>query len=335
MTGIARIGDIIEGKCKNHGDTTGTIVTGSSDVIINNVGVATVNAVGQLDCNDSHQTISITGGSTVLVNGLPIHRIGDISAGDPNDTDLFTCITGSADVLADDSFSSLESAESASDTSGYSLADTAQVRAQAGRYAVFDEVESIHETPSTYGDDTAAPPVVSPTTVAVQTTFTSTPTQGACIMSDTINYNLQLSPNFKLGNYTINALFKHELQAQAGFSVKEIICNLQSLSNEVVEKINTQFPGLRINSGFRKITTGKSQHEKGMACDMQWPGKTPADYLVIAKWIVDNVVFDQLIFEHGNSIWIHVSFNRTATTQRKQVLTMFKGRYTPGLTLHY
>lgn len=335
MTGIARIGDIIEGKCKNHSDTTGTIITGSTDVMINSTGVATVNSVGQLDCNNAHQTISITGGGTVLVNGLQIHRIGDISAGDPNDSDLFTCITGSTDVIADDNFSDNGGNNINPDLSAYSLSSTSAVRMEAGRYAVFDEIESISETPESYGPDIAAPPERIPVSEPVSTVITTTPNQGVCIMSDTINYNLQLSPNFKLGDLTVNALFKHKLQAQAGFSVKELTCNMQSLCNEVLEKLRSNYPNFRINSGFRTVTIGKSQHERGMAVDLQWPGKAPSEYLTIAKWMVQNLVFDQLIFEHGNSIWIHVSFNRLAAVQRKQVLTMFKGAYTPGLTLRY
>ena len=86
---------------------------------------------------------------------------------------------------------------------------------------------------------------------------------------------------------------------------------------------------------------------KGEAVDIQWSGKSPSAYIPIAEWCIQNLPFDQLIFEHGNSIWLHISCKKGGP-QRKELLTMWDGylnedrggglapsKYRPGLHLHY
>lgn len=152
-----------------------------------------------------------------------------------------------------------------------------------------------------------------------------------------VDYNQKLSSNFTIKNLSIGAVFAHDIVPQNGLSVADIICNLKALAENILEPLRVKYPGLRINSGFRK-GTGTSQHNKGMACDLQWPGISPADYTPIAHWIRDNLPFDQLIFEHGNSIWLHISYDRTAAKQRNALLTYYpkvSPNYKPGLTNHY
>jgi hypothetical protein len=149
-----------------------------------------------------------------------------------------------------------------------------------------------------------------------------------------VNYNYRLSPNYTLANFSTGALFRHPIQAQGGRSTSQIICNLKGLSLNITERLRAQYPGFRINSGFRR-GSGSSQHERGMAMDVQWPGMAPRAYLPIAQWCKNNLNFDQLIFEHGNTIWIHLSYDTGKTNQRRQVLTMYRGRYTSGLKLYY
>jgi hypothetical protein len=75
-----------------------------------------------------------------------------------------------------------------------------------------------------------------------------------------------------------------------------------------------------------------------MSIDVQWPGKPPRDYTEIGQWVAANLPFDQLIFEHGNSIWLHISYDRSKTTQRNQKLTYYtkaQPNYKPGLTNYY
>jgi hypothetical protein len=86
------------------------------------------------------------------------------------------------------------------------------------------------------------------------------------------------------------------------------------LNEKVVERVETQFPGdLRINSGFRS-GTGGSQHNAGMAVDLQLisPSGDPTKSIEIAKWMQSFCEFDQLAIEYSASnpkrCWIHCSY---------------------------
>lgn len=152
--------------------------------------------------------------------------------------------------------------------------------------------------------------------------------------SDT-RYRMQISKYFQLADVSIRALYPHNVQAQNGLTQDQVICNLSFLARNSIDPITQQFPGARINCGFRKTKDGHSSHEKGEAVDLQWPNiqvGSLSKYMDIANWIVANVPFDQLILEHGNTIWLHVSLSKTGTN-RKQVLTMKDGSYTAGLNL--
>ena len=162
------------------------------------------------------------------------------------------------------------------------------------------------------------------------------------ITEDNIEETMELTPNFTLAKLSSKALFKHTVQAQAGFTKAEIVCNLKALATNILEPLLAQYPGFRVNSGFRTVTTGKSQHERGMACDIQWPGISNKEYLARAQWIKANLPYDQLIFEHGNSIWLHLAYSRVRAnnnlSQRNMVLTYYpkvSPQYKPGITLHY
>jgi len=151
-------------------------------------------------------------------------------------------------------------------------------------------------------------------------------------------YETNLSPNYKVRSLSLDCFFAHKIKAQRGLSFEDIVCNLKALAVNIVEPLRAQYPKIRVNSAFRgtpSVPGGVSQHEKGQAVDIQVPGFEPKDYLPMAEWCVKNLPFDQIIFEHGNSIWIHISYDRNKKKQRKEQLTMFDGDYKPGLTLHY
>lgn len=352
MPALSRTSDIGEGTCPTklpsstveHGDYVTTFITGASTVFTNNQAQAIVSTKGDQDSNcEAHKgdhptgdnlSTALTGSSTVFVENQPIHRIGDTGEGAGGDT--YTSLTGSPNVFNDDVTGAGSADDGLADLPPeFSTAATATIRKEMGRYAPLDDPPSIGLTPKAYGRDTNAPPVTAGTGPEVSTTPATTPVQGDCGGSETPNYSLALTTNYTLGSFSQNTLWKHNIQAQAGFSVSAIVCNLKALATEIVEPINTQYPGVRINSGFRTFTKGTSQHEKGQACDLQWQGLAPRDYLPRAEWIIANLPFDQLIFEHGNTIWLHVSFNRNAAKQRKQVLTMINGSYQPGLKCYY
>jgi hypothetical protein len=152
-----------------------------------------------------------------------------------------------------------------------------------------------------------------------------------------VDYNESLSTNYTIKDLSIGTLFAHNIVAQNGLTVPDILCNLKGVCENILEPLRAKYPGFKINSGFRKGTS-PSQHNKGMAVDVQWSGQAAAKYTEIAEWIRKNLPFDQLIFEHGNSIWLHISYNRTSASQRGQTLTYYtkvSPNYQPGITNYY
>ena len=83
---------------------------------------------------------------------------------------------------------------------------------------------------------------------------------------------------------------------------------------------------IRINSGFRSGALNRaiggsttSQHSLGEAIDLDLHDRN------LFEWIIDNVEFDQLIFEGGTTDkadWFHISYRKGRL--RKQVLRMVK-----------
>ena len=83
---------------------------------------------------------------------------------------------------------------------------------------------------------------------------------------------------------------------------------------------------IRVNSGYRSPAVNKriggaltSQHSLGEAIDLDLHDRD------LFEWIIDNVVFDQLIYEAGNdteAAWFHISYREG--NNRKQVLRMIK-----------
>lgn len=151
--------------------------------------------------------------------------------------------------------------------------------------------------------------------------------------------------NLKISDFTVNTIFPHALPDQnMGIPKSEIMCNIKALVENIVDPIMTKYKkesfgdnksGKHINSGFRK-NHGKSQHNIGQACDLQFNNKDNKESFEVAKWIAENLNYDQLIFEHSGktgNVWIHVSFNRNSQTQRNIVLTMHMNRYIKGLHL--
>ena len=153
-----------------------------------------------------------------------------------------------------------------------------------------------------------------------------------------LDYEKKLSPNFKIRNLSLDVTFPHKIKAQAGLSVDDIVCNLKAVAENILEPLTAQFPNYQLNSAFRgkpSLPGGKvSQHEKGEAIDVQFKGLKPRDYLKVSEWVVQNLPFDQIIFEHGKSIWLHISHKRGGGN-RKKTLTMLNGKYESGIKCYY
>lgn len=153
---------------------------------------------------------------------------------------------------------------------------------------------------------------------------------------------MQLSENFTLTEFT-----KSQTGARLGIDNTpkgDHLENLKNLVIKIIQPVRTKMGRpLTINSGYRGPELNKavggaatSQHCNGEAADIECPGVPNYD---LAKWIQDNLDFDQLILEFytpgiPDSGWVHVSLKRSGP-QRKQVLTAMKegGKtvYKPGL----
>lgn len=303
---------------------------GASSVRVNGFAVATDGDSIASHGNSPHSNAILVPGNgslSVRAEGEYIQRAGDIaSCGHP-------IIGGSPNVFV---------GKRGIPANPYILEHAQEVISEGGQMAPVDD--SFRPFSLTLDEEaqeilTAFPPD-SNTPGAPVTTDLDPPAPGPedlppnCDVIVEVDYNYQLSSNFQLRDLTIDCVFPHSVQGQAGYTVSGIICNLKALCLNVLEPLLVQYPGFRINSGFRKLTSGRSQHEKGMAVDIQWPSIPVADYLPRAQWVRDNISYDQLIMEHGNSIWLHISYNREAA-QRRSVLTMVNQTYTPGLILYY
>ena len=109
------------------------------------------------------------------------------------------------------------------------------------------------------------------------------------------------------------------------------IANFKLLAEKVFEPIRLHFNcPIHISSAYRSEALNKavggsstSQHCTGEAIDVDMDGCTSGvTNKMVFDYIKDNLSFDQLIYEFGDSKnpdWVHVSYESTGK-QRKQVL---------------
>lgn len=139
---------------------------------------------------------------------------------------------------------------------------------------------------------------------------------------------MQLSKNFKLNEFTTS-----QTATRKGIdntAPAPIVERLRMVAN-TLEQIRTLLGNhsIRISSGYRCIALNRaigsgdtSAHVQGYAVDFTCPGfGTPKE---VAKKIAESdIKYDQLIYEGGNSGWIHLSVD---PRNRRDVLTAtFKG----------
>jgi len=320
----------------------------SSDVFINNIAVHRVTDHWPVHCCGPacHDSNLADGSGSVFVNNLSIGRINDAVA----------CGSKVAEG-SPDTFAGGESGQIVTSTvfaepifipaDSYTLEAVQGLFATAGVNAPHDDPDSpvidygVKETfPEARADPTDDSTILVEEPAVITTG--APVTCGSFTTQPKINYDEKLSENFTIANLSIGAVFKHTIVGQNDLTVDEILCNLQALAENILEPLRDTWPGFTINSGFRKNPKGKvsvnSQHNKGMAIDIQWPGINPYQYTERAAWIRDNLPFDQLIFEHGKSIWLHISYNRTLITQRGAQLTYYppgSPDYKAGLVNYY
>tara|TARA_B100000085_G_C18354549_1_gene435746 strand:+ start:237 stop:734 length:498 start_codon:yes stop_codon:yes gene_type:complete len=153
---------------------------------------------------------------------------------------------------------------------------------------------------------------------------------------------MKLSKNFTLKEFT-----RSQTATRLGLDNtpnEEHLENAKALFENVVQKIRDEHGVTRINSGYRGPELNKavggspnSQHCHGEAADLECDG---IDNLELAKWIRDNLQFDQLILEFytpgdPSSGWIHITWKRNISDNRNKTLTASrvdgKTQYSLGL----
>ena len=135
---------------------------------------------------------------------------------------------------------------------------------------------------------------------------------------------MQLSANFSL-----QEMVKSQTAERKGIDNipdSASIDNMIKLSENILQPVRDHYGiPFSVSSGYRCgelcLAVGsslKSQHAKGQAADFEVP---TVSNMELAKWIQENLEFDQLILEcftGGNSGWVHCSY---VHEPRKEVLT--------------
>ena len=151
---------------------------------------------------------------------------------------------------------------------------------------------------------------------------------------------MKLTTNFSLAEMTAS-----QMAARKGIPNNPTagqIENLRKLCESILQPIRNHYDApVIVSSGFRSpelcVLIGSSidsQHAKGQAADLQVSG---IDNKSLAKWIKENLDFDQLILEFykeaegPHSGWVHVSY--VGKENRKESLTATRAENT-GKTVY-
>lgn len=135
----------------------------------------------------------------------------------------------------------------------------------------------------------------------------------------------QLTPNFSVKELTVtNKPYPNVPTEVEVENLRKLAVHILQPLRDAVKKpviVNSAFRSEKVNKAVGGTAT--SQHRFGQAADIRITGMSP---LEVCKFIIaQGLPFDQLI-EEGT--WTHVSFG---PRNRRQILTMRGGKYTPGL----
>lgn len=140
---------------------------------------------------------------------------------------------------------------------------------------------------------------------------------------------------------TLSITPKSVLVRQRSLLEDEIMYRLVLLAENVYQPIadytlQAGYGAPKILEAFRIENAGNSQHERGEAIDLTWNVGNDALY-EIAKWVRDNVMYDQLVLCHTNigskQSWLHISF--AIEGRRRVVFTKtFDDQFVEGLHLY-
>jgi putative chitinase len=111
----------------------------------------------------------------------------------------------------------------------------------------------------------------------------------------------------------------------------EHIANMKYVCQQILEPVRVHFgKPVQINSSYRSPAVNKavggsptSQHSNGEAVDFEIPGISNK---VVADWVADNLIFDQVILEFynakdgANSGWVHASIKRNGKNRGQRLV---------------
>ena len=151
----------------------------------------------------------------------------------------------------------------------------------------------------------------------------------------------QLSTNFSLKELT-----RSDTAIRKGIDNtpdEEQLINLTHLAIFILQPVRDKHGSTTVNSGLRVLELNRaigssdtSQHRKGEAADIECAA---ISNLELAKWIRDNLDFDQVILEAYDGVdptsgWVHVSYRADRKNRKKCLTATFtngKAKYTNGL----
>jgi zinc D-Ala-D-Ala carboxypeptidase len=156
-------------------------------------------------------------------------------------------------------------------------------------------------------------------------------------MGDQMHPSTRLSSNFRLSEFIkSNTAVRLDIDNTPDDAA---ITMLQVLAIKVAQPVRDHFnKATTISSGYRCLELNRalrsednSQHVLGEAIDLEVSG---VDNYELAKWIEENLDYDQLILEFYDgspaSGWVHVSLSSDGK-DRKECLTINKGRVRRGI----
>ena len=150
---------------------------------------------------------------------------------------------------------------------------------------------------------------VKPTAAKAAQPFTPVPA--------TITMDMVLTPNgTTLAQMIKNVTFPRTIPQLAEHSPlvsgpQAVVNNLAALAQNVIEPIRAKYPSMLITNSYRHgASIGGGAHGTGQAADLQFRGVPAHSYFEIAKWIEQNIPYDQLLLEYlpSKTVWVHISF---------------------------